>query len=152
MLKGVVSMPLCAKPSKLAPAIAAPVMLAGAIAAGAAPGDQVNVADSTVVAVNGSNVTIAFPDENQKVATVQPGTLILSREAVSLGAIKSGDALAVTAKRGTDGSLTATSINIIPSELWNRARKGQWVMDSGDTMTNAVVAQTVERAMGARCT
>ena len=138
----------CTKPNKLVPAIAATVMLAGAIAAGAVPGDQVNVADSTIVAVNGSNVTIAFPDGNQKVAKVQSETLILSRETATLGAIKSGDALAVTAKRGADRSLTATSISILSPELWNRARKGQWVMASGDTMTNAVVARTVDRVVG----
>jgi hypothetical protein len=136
------------KPNKLVPVLAATVMLAGAMAAGAAPGDQVTVADSTIAAVNGSNVTIASPDGSQKVAKVQPDTLILSRETGTLGAIKSGDALAVTAKRGADGSLTAISINIIAPELWSRVPKGQWAMESGNIMTNAVVAQTVERVEG----
>ena len=134
--------------SSLVPVLAATVMLAGAMAAGAAPGDQVTVADGTIAAVNGSNVTIASPDGSQKVAKVQPDTLILSRETATLGAIKPGDALAVTAKRGADGSLTAVLINIISPELWSRARKGQWAMESGDIMTNAVVAQTVERVEG----
>ncbi len=128
--------------------LAATVLLASAMAAGAAPGDQVTVADSTIAAVNGSNVTIASPDGSQKVAKVQPDTLILSRETGTLGAIKPGDALAVTAKRGADGSLTAVSIIILSPELWSRARKGQWAMESGDVMTNAVVAQTVERVEG----
>jgi hypothetical protein len=136
------------RPSSLVPVLAATVMLAGAMAAGAAPGDQVTVADSTIAAVNGSNVTIASPDGSQKVAKVQPDTLILSRETATLGAIKPGDALAVTAKRGADGSLTAVSINIFSPELWSRVRKGQWAMESGDIMTNAVVAQTVERVEG----
>ena len=132
----------------LVPVLAATVLLAGTMAAGAAPGDQVTMADSTIAAVNGSNVMIASPDGSQKVAKVQPNTLILSRETGTLGAIKPGDALAVTAKRGADGSLTAVSINIIAPELWSRARKGQWAMESGDIMTNAVVAQTVERVEG----
>jgi predicted thioesterase len=136
------------RPSTLVPVIAAAVLLAGAMVAGAAPGDQVTVPDSTIVVVNGSNVTIAFPDGSQKVAKIQPDTLILSRETATLGAIKPGDALAVTAKRGADGSLTAVSISILSPELWSRAPKGQWVMESGDTMTNAVVAQTVERVEG----
>jgi hypothetical protein len=136
------------KPNKLVPVLAATVMLAGAMAAGAAPGDRVTVADSTIAAVNGSNVTIASPDGSQKVAKVQPDTLILSRETGTLGAIKPGDALAVTAKRGADGSLTAVSINIFPPGLWSRVRKGQWTMESGDIMTNAVVAHTVERIEG----
>ena len=123
------------RPSSLVPVLAATVLLAGTMAAGAAPGDQVTMADSTIAAVNGSNVMIASPDGSQKVAKVQPNTLILSRETGTLGAIKPGDALAVTAKRGADGSLTAVSINIIAPELWSRARKGQWAMESGDIMT-----------------
>src|SRR5579864_1716028 len=136
------------KPNKLVPVIAAAVMLVVPMAADAAPGDRVTVTDSTIATVNGDNVTIASPDRSQKVAKVQPDTLILRRETGTLGAIKPGDALEVTAKRGTDGSLTAVSINIIAPELWSRARKGQWAMESGDIMTNAVVAQTVERVEG----
>ena len=136
------------KPNKLVTVIAAAVMLVVPMAAGAAPGDQVTVADSTIAAVNGSNVTIASPDGSQKVAKVQPDTLILSRETATLGAIKSGDALAVTAKRGADGSLTAVSINIFSPGLWSRVPKGQWAMESGNIMTNAVVTQTVERVEG----
>jgi hypothetical protein len=138
----------CTKPNKLVPVIAAAVMLVVPMAAGAAPGDQVTVTDSTIAAVTGSNITIAAPDGNQRVAKVQPDTLILSRETGTLGAIKSGDALAVTAKRGVDGSLTAVSINIISPELWSRVPKGQWTMESGNIMTNAMVAQTVERVEG----
>jgi predicted thioesterase len=134
--------------SSLVPVLIATVILAGEMAAGAAPGDRVTVSDSTIAAVNGSNVTIASPDGSQKVAKVQPDTFILSRGIATLGAIKPGDALAVTAKRGTDGALTAVSINILSPELWSRAPKGQWAMESGDIMTNAVVAQTVERVEG----
>ena len=136
------------RPISLVPVLAATVLLASAMAAGAAPGNQVTVADSTIAAVNGSNGTIASPDGSQKVVKVQPDTLILSRETGTLGAITPGDALAVTAKRGADGSLTAVSIIILSPELWSRARKGQWAMESGDIMTNAVVAQTVERVEG----
>jgi len=146
--KGVDQMWESTRPSSLVPVIAATVLLVVPMAAGAAAGDRVTVTGSTIAAVNGSNVTIASPDGSQKVAKVQPDTLILSRETGTLGAIKPGDALAVTAKRGADGSLTAISINIIAPELWSRARKGQWAMESGDIMTNAVVAQTVERVEG----
>jgi hypothetical protein len=135
--------------NRLASVIAAAVMWAVPMAASAAPGDQVTVAGGTIVAVDRSNITIAAPDGSQKVAKVQPDTLILSRETATLDAIKPGDALAVTAKRGADGSLTAVSINILSPELWGRvSRRGQWTMQSGDIMTNAVVTQTVERVEG----
>jgi uncharacterized protein DUF5666 len=134
--------------SSLVLVLAATVMLAAAMAVAAAPGDQVTVANSTIATVNGSTVTVASPDGSQKVAKVLPDTLILSREMATLGTIKPGDALAVTAKRGADGSLTAVSINIFSPDLWSRTRKGQWTMESGDIMTNAVVADTVERVEG----
>jgi hypothetical protein len=134
--------------SSLVLVLAATVMLAAAMAVAAAPGDQVTVANSTIATVNGSTVTVASPDGSQKVAKVLADTLILSREMATLGTIKPGDALAVTAKRGADGSLTAVSINIFSPDLWSRTRKGQWTMESGDIMTNAVVADTVERVEG----
>src|SRR5690349_6763960 len=87
----------------LVPVLTVAAMLAGAMAVGAAPGDQVTVADSTITAVNGGNVAITSPNGSQKIAKIQPDTLILSRETGTLGAIKPGDALAVTAKRGADG-------------------------------------------------
>lgn len=120
---------------------------AGAVSAGAAPTSQA-VVNGTIAAVNGNNVTVTSTDAAQKVVKVQPDTLILRRETADLGAIKSGDALGVAAKRGADGSLTAVSISIFSPELWNRARKGQWTMESGNIMTNAEVTQYVQRVEG----
>jgi hypothetical protein len=118
------------------------------LAAGAAPGGASSVVNGTIAAVGGASVTVTTSDGSQKVAKIQPSTLILSRETASLGMIKSGDALAVTAKRESNGSLAAVSINIFSPALWNRVRKGQWVMESGNIMTNALVTQVVERVEG----
>ena len=136
------------KPNKLVPVIAAAVMLVVPMAASAAPGDQVSVVNGTIAAVNGSSVTVAPASGAEKVVKIEPETLILSRETTTLSTIKPGDAMGVAAKRGADGSLTAISINIIAPELWSRARKGQFPMESGDVMTNAVVMQVADRVEG----
>ena len=48
----------------------------------------------------------------------------------------------------SDGSLTANGINIFSPELWSRVRKGQFPMQSGDVMTNALVTQYADRVQG----
>src|SRR5262249_19357093 len=117
---------------------------AGLSPAGAAPTEATTQADGTIASVARSNLTIAT-ESGQKVVKLAPETLVLSRQTATLGAIKPGDPMAVTSKRETDGSLTAVSINIFSPELWDRVRKGQWVMDSGNIMTNAIVMQYAER-------
>ncbi len=127
--------------------IALTAIWSSAMPAGAAPGDQVAVVNGTIAAVTGSSLTIAAGGA-EKVGNIGPDTLVLSRETTTLSAIKPGDAMGVAAKRGTDGSLTAISINVIAPELWSRARKGQFPMASGDVMTNAVVMQVADRVEG----
>lgn len=133
---------------RLAPAIAVAAILAVPMAAGATPAGPMTMANGSIAAVNGSSVTVASPDGSRKVVKIQPDTLILRRDVATLGAIKPGDALAVTAKKGAEGSLTAVSINIFSPQLWSRVRKGQWMMDTGNIMTNALVTQVVERVDG----
>jgi hypothetical protein len=128
--------------------IAMATMWSGAMSAGAAPADQVTVVNGTIAAMNGSSLTIAPASGAEKVVKIEPETFILSRETATLSTIKPGDAMAVAAKRGADGSLTAISINIIAPEFWGRARKGQFPMESGDVMTNAVVMQIADRVEG----
>jgi hypothetical protein len=137
-----------AKESSLVLVIAMVIMWSGAMSARAAPADQVSVVNGKIAAVNGSSVTIAPANGAEKVVKIGPETLILSRETTTLSTIKPGDAMGVAAKRGADGSLTATSINIIAPELWRGARKGQFPMESGDVMTNAVVMQVADRVEG----
>jgi hypothetical protein len=75
-------------------------------------------------------------------------TLILARQIATLASIRPGDALGVAAARADDGSLTATAINIFPPELWQRVRKGQFPMVSGQIMTNAEVDRVTDRVEG----
>ena len=131
----------------LAVAAAAAITGASAMSAGGAPADRVSVADATITAVNGSSLTVKATS-GERVVRVGTETLILARETATLGAIKAGDGLAVTAKRGAEGTLTAVSINIFSPELWKHVHKGQFPMESGDVMTNAEVMQYVDRIEG----
>jgi Domain of unknown function (DUF5666) len=137
-----------ARAGSLVLVMAVATMWSSAVPAGAAPADQVSVLNGTIAALNGSSLTIAPADGAEKVVKIAPDTLILRRETATLSAIKPGDAMGVAAKRGADGSLTAVSINIIAPELWSRARKGQFPMESGNVMTNAVVMQVADRVEG----
>ena len=132
----------------LASAIAVAAILAVPKGVGAAPAGPVTTTTGSIAAVSNSTVTIASADGSRKAVKIQSDTLILRRETAALGSIKPDDALAVTAKKGAEGSLTAVSINIFSPQLWSRVRKGQWTMDSGDIMTNAQVTQVVERVDG----
>lgn len=130
------------------------VMIAAASAgaampAGAATGGATSVVNGTIAAVSGGSVTVTASDGSQTTAKIEPDTLIVSRAPATLETIKSGDALAVTAKPEANGALTAVSINIFSPALWARVRKkGQWTMETGNIMTNALVEQVVERVKG----
>ena len=123
------------------------VMWAGTFPVAAAPTEATVVADGTIASVAGNSLTITT-GSGTKVVQVAPDTLILSRQPATLASIEPGDPMAVTSKRETDGSLTAIAIVIFSPELWSRVRKGQWVMDSGNMMTNAVVMKYVDRVEG----
>ena len=123
------------------------VICAGTFAVAAAPTDATVVTDGSIASVAGNSLTITT-GSGTKVVQVAPDTLILSRQPATLASIEPGDPMAVTSKRETDGSLTAISIVIFSSEVWARVRKGQWVMDSGNMMTNAVVMKYVDRVEG----
>jgi hypothetical protein len=77
-----------------------------------------------------------------------PETTIIQRRQVTLEAIRPNDFVGVTARREADGSLTAISINIFPPEFKDRIRQAQFVMNTGNIMTNATVFQNVRRVEG----
>ena len=97
--------------------------------------------EGTIDAVKGSTITLTQADKMTKTVAVQDKTLVLARQAAGLDQIKPGDAMGVGSRRESDGSLTALYINIFAPEMWAGARKGEWVMASGETMTNAMVTQ-----------
>lgn len=75
-------------------------------------------------------------------------TFVLDRLSARLEDIKVGDFIGVAARKEAGGALTAVSINIFAPALRGRIREGQFPMESGDIMTNAVVTQYVSRVAG----
>ncbi len=105
-------------------------------------------ADGTITAVDTGTVTLTMSTGTQVRVAVTGETLIIQRKLVTLENIKPNDFVGVTARREADGSLTAISINIFPPEFKGRVRATQFVMDTGNTMTNATVMQNVRRIEG----
>jgi len=84
-------------------------------------------------------LTITGADGAPKTVTIGADTLVLQLEPATLASLASGETLGVTASRGSDGSLTATAINIFSPEVWRRVPGGQFPMGGGLIMTNAPV-------------
>jgi hypothetical protein len=97
--------------------------------------------EGTITKVSGKTLALTAADGSLKTVSLQADTLILARQPVTLEAIKPKDALGVAARRQSDGSLTASGINIFSPELWDRVRKGQFPMQTGEVMTNALVSK-----------
>jgi hypothetical protein len=117
-------------------------VLAGGVIGGYAQAMTTTIAvDGTIAAVHGGTITLTQADKMAKTIALQDKTLILGRQVVGLDQIKPGDAVGVASRRDSDGSMVAISINIFAPEMWDGVRKGQFPMTTGDTMTNAVVAQ-----------
>jgi hypothetical protein len=135
------------RPGKLALSIVATLLVAPAFLSAQARAGS-TVVDGTITAVSAGGLTMSSTDGKLTKVTIGDNTLILAREAATLDSIKPGDALGVAARRDSNGALIANGINIFSTELWNRVRKGQFPMQSGDIMTNAVVTQAETRVDG----
>jgi hypothetical protein len=156
-MKAVLKRPV--NPAKLVLAFAlfsVPVLLLSAQAgakpkammSGPAPLSAAAPIEGMITSIEGS--TLVLSEKSGEVARILilPDTLILGREDATLESIKPGEALGVAAIRGKDDSLTATVINVFSDELWQRVRKGQWPMASGQIMTNAQVQRVVQKVEG----
>jgi hypothetical protein len=104
--------------------------------------------EGTITAVEADAVTVMTPTGNPVRIVATGETLVIQRKAVALDNIKPNDFVGVTARREPDGSLTALSINVFPPEFRDRVRQAQFVMDTGNVMTNATVFQNVRRIEG----
>jgi hypothetical protein len=93
-------------------------------------------------------VTITTRAGAQVRVLITSDTTVIQRKAGTLENIKPNDFVGVTARREADGSLTAISINIFPPEFKDRVRQAQFVMETGNVMTNATVFQNVRRVEG----
>ena len=104
--------------------------------------------EGRIAAVESDAVTITTQAGAQVRVLISAETTIIQRRPVALETIKPNDFVGVTALREADGSLTALSINIFPPEYKDRIRQAQFVMETGNIMTNAVVFQNVRRVEG----
>jgi hypothetical protein len=141
-------MPMTYRPARTAfILLIATALLAGSAVAVLAQAQDTSI-DGQVSALNGNTLTLTLADGSSKAVSLLPDTLVLAREAATLESIKPMDTLGVAARRESDGSLTANNINIFSPELWYRVRKGQFPMQSGDVMTNALVTDYVLGVQG----
>src|SRR5947209_15270886 len=125
-------------------AVAGAALVLSAVAF-AAPGPSTQ-AEGTLAAVDPAAVTVTTSAGTQVRVAVTGDTVVIRRRAVVLEEMKPNDFVGVTARREADGSLTAISINIFPPEFRGRVREAQFVMDTGNIMTNAMVFQNVRRS------
>ncbi len=123
------------------------VALLTARSALAAPGPA-GQTEGSIVAVSAGAITVATSAGTQVRVAVTGETTVIQRKRVGLEDIKPNDLVGVTARREADGSLTAISINIFPREFMDRVRQAQFVMETGNVMTNATVFQNVRRVEG----
>lgn len=120
--------------------------LAEGTPAGAAPADA--IAEGTIESLGPSLLTLAAGAGTSVQVTTTVETRIIRRQPADLADIRPRDFIGVAAKKEADGSLTAVSINIFPADFKGRVREGQFPMESGNIMTNAVVSQYVGRIAG----
>src|SRR2546427_6364544 len=113
----------------------------------AAPGPATQ-AEGTIAAVEPAAVTVATSTGTQVRVVMTGDTVVIRRRTVPLEDMKPNDFVGVTARREADGSLTAISINIFPPEFKGRVREAQFVMETGNIMTNATVFQNGRRGGG----
>ena len=138
------------RPALLAFLAIAVTFMAGAGLAGFAQAmSTVTMVDGTIAAASGDTVSLTLASGVTKTVAFQPNTVISRIEKSTLDAVKPGDALGVTSRRESDGSLTALKINIFSAEIYTIVpRKGEFVMATGDTMTNAVVTAFAKAVQG----
>jgi hypothetical protein len=104
--------------------------------------------EGTISAIDAASVTVATRTGVPVRVVVTSETRIIRRQSVRFDQIKPRDFVGVTARKETDGGLTAVAINIFPPEFKGRVREGQFPMETGNLMTNAVVFQNVRRIEG----
>jgi Domain of unknown function (DUF5666) len=105
-------------------------------------------AEGIISSVGTASVVIATESGNHIRVTTTSETHVVSRQPARLEDVVAGEFVGVTAKKEAEGMLTAVAINIFPAPLRGQIREGQWPMETGDIMTNAVIAQDVTRVSG----
>jgi hypothetical protein len=101
----------------------------------------------TIVSIDGTTYVVRLDDGTQKTVVLRDNAIILDRLVTTADQIRVGDALGVAA-RLDNGKLVATSINVFAPEMWEGVRKGQFPMQTGEVMTNAMTAEVVQNSQG----
>ena len=96
----------------------------------------------TLTAQDGSSVQIVYDAKLR----------ITERVTASIADITKGVFMGVTSQRESDGGLKAISITIFPTEFAQAIGGREFVMNDGNTMTNATLAQEVEGVDGTTLT
>lgn len=104
--------------------------------------------EGTIDSVGPSGLTLTTAAGTRVEVKTTAETFILDRLPAGLQEIRAGDFIGVAARKEADGSLVAVSINIFAPALRGRIREGQFPMETGNIMTNAVVTQYVTRVSG----
>lgn len=125
------------------------LLLAAVTPAAFAQSQALQTVTGAITSVDPGSITLITAGGHPETVELTKDTQVFQRQPASLADITAGEALGVAARKEADGSLTATSINIFSPELWNEVKKGQFPMQSGQVMTNAVVDNlTVDMVMG----
>lgn len=114
----------------------------------AAPAPGLSQIEGVIATSDATSLTVALRNNDRVLVTPTADTRIIQRLSQRLQDIKPNEFVAVTARREPDGSLTALLINIISPELRGQGAARQFVMESGNIMTNAIVFQNVRRIDG----
>ena len=116
-------------PAAAAPQAASPV--AGAASPAANPAER---DDGTIQSVDNGMVTLS----DGKTFSVASKTRVIRTESITAGDLKTGDYVAVTAKRQPDNTLLASIVNVFPPSR-KGVGVGQRPMTGGNLMTNATI-------------
>lgn len=95
----------------------------------------------TIASVSADTVVVTGRDGKPVTVKTNSATRIVGRAAGHLADIKSGDTVTVVAKKAQDGSLTALTVQDVPSglQVGGGARAGQRELKSGKVMVNGRV-------------
>lgn len=101
---------------------------------------QSNHLRGTVSVVDGDQVTLETKDGETVSVSMTPDYMLIVYDSITVADLKPGDFLSIPALPGTDGSITALSINVFP-EAMRGLGEGRSVWDSseGSTMVNATI-------------
>jgi hypothetical protein len=98
-----------------------------------------------VAKLDADNLTIKASDGMDMTVALTPKTRISTLVKKSVADLKTGDFLASTGVKGTDGKLHAIEVRILPQPTPDGGRQYPWDLGANSVMTNASLG-TVEKA------